>query len=104
MFFLEERKFDNIIDRIEALKLYSHRYLRDNDTYRSNCFIRMLISLPASNFNNIALQRKAKVWHDKLLSKPINISKQGSEIEIVPYEYLWEEVLHLVTKENSRVR
>ena len=81
---------------MEALKTYSHRYLRKNDTFRSNCFINMLLQLPLANFNKIALKRKANKYWEKLRSLPLEEAKQSVEIELVPYEKLWEYVLEAV--------
>ena len=96
LFLLEQKKYNVIIDRMEALKTYSHRYLRKNDTFRSNCFIKMLLQLPQADFNRIALKRKAQKYWEKLRTMPLEEAKQSVEIELVPYEKLWEYVLEAV--------
>jgi hypothetical protein len=93
LFLLQERKYPQIIDRMESLNVYCHRYLRKNDTFRSNCFIKMLLQLPPARFNQIAVSRKAKKYTDRLNEVPINLAKQSNEIELVPYEILWSFVL-----------
>lgn len=98
LFLLKQKKYNAIIDRMEALKTYSHRYLRKNDTFRSNCFINMLLQLPPADFNPIALKRKAGKYWEKLRSMPLETAKQSVEIELVPYEKLWEYVLEAVDK------
>ena len=93
---LHQHKYSQIIDRVDALKQYCYRYLRKDETFRSNCFIRMLLLLPKHNFNRLATERHtAKLWN-KLLSVPNNIVDQGIEIEIIPYEDLWPMVLKLL--------
>ena len=96
LFLLHRKKRGALIDRTESLKMYVHRHLRNDETFRSNCFIRMLLQLPAANFNKIALERKARPYYEKLIGHPTNIARQGSEIEIVPYETLWECVLEML--------
>ncbi len=93
LFLLEQKKYGEIIDRVESLKTYSQRYLRQDDTFRSNCFIKMLLQLPAASFHKKGVIRKAKKYWDKLLSVPLEEANQSSELEFIPYETLWEFVL-----------
>ena len=53
----------------------------------------MLLQLPKANFHREAVVRKAKKYYDKLTENPSNLKMQASEIEIMPYEMLWEYVL-----------
>ena len=93
LFLLEQKKYQKIRDRVEALQVYTYRYLRKDHTYRSNCFIKMLLQLPKSKFNKTAVERKVEKYKEKLQKATNNIANQSSLIEIVPYETLWEYVL-----------
>ena len=92
LFLLHQKQYGKIIDRTEALRTYTHRYLRRDETFRSNCFIKMLMQLPKANFHRAAVERKTKELREKLSSVGI-IQNQSAEVEIVPYEVLWEFVL-----------
>ena len=61
--------------------------------FLTNCFIKMLLQLPPAHFNKTAAIRKAKKYSDKLKEVPLESAKQSNELEIVPYEMLWEFVL-----------
>jgi hypothetical protein len=93
LFLLHQKKYSSIIDRVEPLNTYSYRYLRNDETYRSNCFIKILLQLPKSNFNKKAFLRHSDGFYQKLLDMPIEKAKQGNEVEIIPYETLYEFVL-----------
>jgi hypothetical protein len=93
LFLLQKKEYPKVIDRVEALNVYCHRYLRRDDTFRSNCFIKMLLQLPSAHFNKIAAKRKGMKYYKQLTEVPIQIAKQSNEIEIIPYETLWEFVL-----------
>ena len=93
LFLLQKKEYEKVIDRVESLNLYCYRYLRKDDTFRSNCFIKMLLQLPKANFHREAVIRKTEKYYNKLLENPSNLSMQASEIEIMPYEMLWEYVL-----------
>ncbi|MEM6965375.1 MAG: hypothetical protein AAF573_11460, partial [Bacteroidota bacterium] len=93
LFLLNEKKDNLVIDRMEPLVSYTSKYLRRNANFRSNCFIKMIAKISEANFNRIALERKTKDLYKKLQSKPLEISEQPIEMEIVPFEMLWEMVL-----------
>ncbi len=95
MFLLQEEKFDVVIERADALNQYCYKYLRKDGTYRSSCFIKMLLLLPKAQFHKAGVIRKTKTYLDKLKGN----NRQTSDIEIVPYEHLWELVLESLENE-----
>lgn len=96
LFLLQRKKYHEIIDRVDALRQYTHRYLRKDDSYRSNCFIHMLLQIPRADFNRMRTERYAEKYAKKLRIVPMNMASQGVEVEIIPYEDLWEIVLELL--------
>lgn len=85
-----DRKYGLVIDKIDAIEKYCSRYLRKDDTFRSNCFIKMLLQIPICNFHRTSVERKAKPLLDRLLEMPIELAYQTHDVEIIPYEDLWE--------------
>lgn len=85
-----DRKYGLVIDKIDAIEKYCSRYLRKDDTFRSNCFIKMLLQIPISNFHRISVERKTKVFVNRLLEMPIELAQQTHDVELIPYEDLWE--------------
>ena len=53
----------------------------------------MLLCLPAASFHKKAVLRKADKYWKKLKDVPLEKANQSVELEIVPYEMLWEFVL-----------
>ncbi len=98
LIFLAQRNYNKVIDRMEAIQKYCSRYLRMEDTYRSNCFIKMLMIIPAANFHPKAIERKVAPLKAKLAQVPLEISPQAYELEIIPYEDLWETVMNILAK------
>jgi len=90
---IQSKQHDKLTDRIEAIEKYTSRYLRNDENFRSNCFIKMLLQVPKRNFHKVAVLRHAKPYIEKLATVPLLKSKQSYEIEIIPYEHLWEYVL-----------
>ena len=90
---IEEKKYEQLTDRMEAIEKYTTRYLKKDENFRSNCFIKMLLQIPKRGFHKVAVVRHAQRYYDKLVSVPLAIANQPYEVEIIPYEHLWEYVL-----------
>lgn len=93
LFLLLDKDYSSIIDKIDALKAYTHRHLRRDETFRTNCFIKMIMQLEKGDFHPIAVQRKAESYYQKLLSVPLHKAKQDYDLEIIPFETLWTFIL-----------
>ncbi len=87
---VNQKKYDEAVGRIEALEKYTTRYLLKNDTFRSNCFIKMLLIAHRKGFHRAATIRHAEKYIKRLGEAPMEKARQASEIEIIPYETLWE--------------
>ena len=93
LFLLHQKDHEAVLDRVNALEMYSSRYLKKGDTFRSNCFIKLLLYLPKSHFHKQAVIRKTKRLRARLNEVPLEMAKQGSETEYIPYEQLWDLIL-----------
>lgn len=97
------KRYDEAIDRVEALEKYCSRYLSNNDQLRSNCFIKMLTSIVKGNFHQAAATRYAKPYLKRLQETKPDILDQVDHTEIVLYEDLWDIILqHLGNKVHRR--
>ena len=100
MYLIGERKFDDIIDRVDALQQYSYRHLKRN-AVRSKTFIQMIIQMSKANFHPIRTAHYTKKLAQKLQSIPLELSEQPLEVEIVPYEHLWE-IITTLLEQNAK--
>lgn len=98
------RKYTEAIERIEAIEKYCTRYLTKDDTYRSNCFIKMLLQIPANNFHRVAVERKTEKYLKKLQMMPLDVAKETHEVEIIPYEELWTMVMDSLDNAMHKVK
>jgi len=100
-FLIIRGEYSKAIDRIEALEKYTSRYLKNDDTFRSSCFIKMLVVIPKQGFNKLAVERHSKKYYDRMKHSEIELIDQPFEIEIIPYENLWNLLLsHLSQKHH----
>ena len=89
LFHISNRQYNQAIDRMEAIQKYCYRHLKKGHTFRSNCFIRMLLKIPAASFCRQRAENRAQPLLEKLTKHQPATSGQNYEIEIVPYEDLW---------------
>lgn len=95
---IQQKKYNLAIDKIEAIEKYCSRYLFQAETIRSYYFIKMLLCVPLSNFNKVAVERKSADLLAKLQQIPTQDSNQTYKIEIIPYEQLWNVLLRSLSK------
>jgi hypothetical protein len=89
LFFLADKKFNKIIDRIESLNLYSYRHLKKDENFRSQCFIRMISEMVRADFRKTGTIFRTEKLFNKLQAVPIETYPNSAETEIIPYEDLW---------------
>lgn len=93
MISLVQNKYDAIIQRTDALKTYTSKYLRKDQNFRSNCFIKMLIQLPKANFHRAGVERKTETLFNKLSVESKSIVNDDADREFIPFEIIWKHIL-----------
>ncbi len=93
---VQNKQHIKIIDKLDALNMYSHRYLRSDNTFRSNCFIKMLAKLPDADYNPIRWERYVKKFRDKLNDHPFELSYHNLDLEVIPFETLYDLVVEML--------
>lgn len=87
---LSQKKYNRIIDRMEAMAKYNNRYLRGAKHSRFHIFLKMLLEIPRNNFHKEAVLRKTKSLQQKLVREGKRDKLSTAELEILPLEHLWE--------------
>ncbi len=93
---LLRNKRGKIIDRMDALKMYTYKYLVRDNTYRSQCFIKIILQLERSRFHPIAFKRHTAPLLKKMQQMPLRFT--DLEVEIIPYERQYEFILQLLER------
>lgn len=89
-FLLQRKDYNAIIDRIDSLNQYAYRYLRKDDSFRSNCMIKMVIQMTKADFNPIRTERYTADLRKQLSHVTLAGSGENIEVEIIPFEVLWD--------------
>jgi hypothetical protein len=94
LFLLDRGDFDGIIQRAEALKVYASRYLKKDENFRSNCFLKMVLLMEKKDFNYERTIKIAEKYFSKLKNSRFDYARGSlSTLEIIPYEHLWQTIL-----------
>jgi hypothetical protein len=86
--YLRQRELEPVLTRLERLRKYQQRHLRDASTLRSRLLLRLLGLLPEVNFDLALLAKRGQNLLAQLGQAPMT-SEADAEVEIIPYEQLW---------------
>lgn len=89
-FLLQRKDYNRIIDRVDSLNQYAYRYLRKDDSFRSNCMIKMVIQMTKADFNPIRTERYTRDLRKQLTTITLAGSGENIEVEMIPFEVLWD--------------
>ena len=93
---LQQKKYDIILDRLDAIEKYKGRYLDQQHNLRSNVFIDMLLQVPKYHFRRKRVVQKTKNLNSRLQRVSLEIANQSHDLEIIPYEDAWDILLELL--------
>lgn len=100
LIYLASDQKGKIIDKTHSLQAYSFTYLKKDYTYRSNCFIKILIQLSQGNFHRVAFERKTKLYFKKLLKYKLDVN--AVERELIPFHDLYIVILNLLEVKEKK--
>ncbi len=95
--FLRKQDAEGLLYRIESLRKYMLVHLKNSYSLRSKIFLKLLMLTVTSDFD----VEKCKSKGEKFLQKLVETPAPGdayAEIEIIPYEHLWELILLILEK------
>ncbi|MDX5436042.1 MAG: hypothetical protein LPK03_02545, partial [Pontibacter sp.] len=96
---LAEGKFEDLELQADRVRKYTAKYLKGEKAERPRLFMRMLqLALKGKNMD-VVHQQGSKMLQ-KLQETPLP-GDAFAEVEIVPYEHLWEVALHLLEKQKA---
>lgn len=91
---LQRRNYDGLIDRFEAINKYRERYVSREVNFRSNVFLHMLREVHLNDFKQEQVIAKTAELRVRLDEEPIDVINPGYDQEILPYEELWDLLVH----------
>ena len=92
LWLLAEKRYDEFLDRLDALLKYKTRYLKEDENLRTNLMIKLLYQVPESGYDKRKVIRKTDTSFKRLVDAP----STTYEIEVFPYEVYWNLVLEML--------
>lgn len=92
LFFLEKGNHQQATDRVERLRGYANKQLTREGQFRMVHFIRLLQQLAKSDYDLRKMSNTEK-YYDRLVATPFMYRGIIQELEIVPFEKLWNYIL-----------
>lgn len=97
---LKHQDYDQLSSKEGPLRKYLNSYLKDSNSERSRLFFRLLIVSIRAGFNYKKSEKKGLNWLEKLKNTPMP-GEAFAQIEIIPYEKLWELILELLKTQKN---
>lgn len=104
LFALVEGDYEQVLAREEALAKYRTRYLQVDVAARSHYFFRMLETIPKAAFKKEEILKRCSGFWEALQQTPLEAANQNYEIEVIPYEHLWEMALSALPQHEKGVK
>ena len=92
MYYLREKDLEALVYRIGYLRKYMGMHLKNSFNDRSRLFFKLMLITVREELDPDECRKKGKNTYEKLQSTPPP-GDAYAEIEIIPYEHLWELVL-----------
>lgn len=92
LFLLEKKSYNNVTERVDRLKTYANRQLKKEEYYRTVQFIRLLQQLVKADYQVDNLSNTEK-YYNRLVETPFFYRGLLHELEVIPYEKLWNLIL-----------
>ncbi len=102
LYFIYRNDYDEVVNCLNSLGSYNYRYLKKEESLRSQYYIKMLLKIPEANFHRAAVIRKSKSWFNKLRAEKQQNTLKPSKSEIILYEVQWELILEMLENRFRR--
>ena len=93
LYFVDQRQVDELVVRRDELKRYMSNHFKENFSYRTRTFYKLLNIVVENNLDFKDIQLKSRYLVKKLSENQI-VGNAYTEMEIVPYEHLWEMIFN----------
>ena len=97
--YLKMKEAEALLYRIESLRKYAGRHLKDVVSLRTQYFFKLLMLVVKEDMSPAKVRRKGRALADKMADTPPP-GDAYAEIEIIPYEVLWEHILRILQEKK----
>ncbi|MBK7406902.1 MAG: hypothetical protein IPL49_12955 [Saprospirales bacterium] len=94
---LASKKFEDFEEAIPPLQAYIGRYKKSYpELFRCDLLVKMLADIPKVGYNAERVAWRGKPYLEKMLVPPEELPLKITEMEVIPYEKMWQFVLEFL--------
>ncbi len=95
IYYTEMRDLEAVKARRDAIKKYISNHFKENFSYRTRTFYKLLNIITGNDLDVKAIQNKTRYLLRKLPEVQV-VSDVYTELEIIPYEHLWDMIFNMI--------
>jgi hypothetical protein len=93
--------YSGIVNKAEALKLYTARYIRKEKNPRSYYFMKMIQVMIRYDFDPVKTEQIAQKFFVKLQESHLGEQSELETLEVIPYDLLWPQVVEMLVRNKT---
>lgn len=94
---LTSKKFEEFEEALVPLQSYIQRYKRHHpEIFRCDLMVKMLSLIPRVHYDAARTSWRARPFLEKMLVPPEQLPLKVTEMEVIPYEKMWEYVIEFL--------
>jgi len=101
LYFLEQGDLQSLKARRNALKKYMANHFKENFSYRTRTFYKLLNIIVENKLDTKKIQNKSRYLLGKLPENLV-VNDAYVELEIIPYEHLWDFMMNTLRYNQAR--
>ena len=101
LYFVECGELSQLVERRDELKRYMANHFKENFSYRSRTIYKLLNIVVENKLDLKAILFKSRYLTKKLAENKI-VGNAYQEMEIVPYDHIWELIIKMLRKNELR--
>lgn len=101
MYYVDQRELDKLVEIRNELKSYMSNHFKENFSYRSRTFYKLINIVVENELDFKGVQLKSRYLVKKLSENQI-VGNAYTELEIIPYEHLWDMVFGKLKYHETR--
>jgi hypothetical protein len=99
--YMHKGQYNKVIRQSDALYKYAQRHLKGKNHKRTNYFIKMLVYLCKANCSYALVKDKIDELYEQLQQRNTTTDNNYQDMEIIPYEVLWNMLLEHLNSSNG---
>ena len=100
---LETGAFDELTEQIDAFRIYCSRYLPLKDYPKTRAFLKLIFLVEKHSYNYLVINVKAQKYLALLNASEIAHREANENIQILPYDLIWERVMNAIHRNSSKL-